>query len=149
MRAVVQRVNGAQVTVGEEVTGRIERGLLILIAFHQSDSEANIPWMAEKLVNLRIFEDDAGKMNRSLIDVEGSLLVVSQFTLYGDCSKGRRPSFIDSARPEVAEPLYLKFIEYLKRFALTVATGRFGADMQVKLINDGPVTLIIDSPDNR
>jgi len=127
------------------VTGSIERGLLILAGFAPTDTEAQLIWMADKIVGLRLFGDAEGKMNLALSDVGGSLLVVSQFTLYGDARKGRRPSFIDAARPEVAIPLYERFVALLRERGVTVATGEFGAMMDVELVNDGPVTLILDS----
>ena len=144
MRVVLQRVARARVTVAERVTGEIGPGLLLLVGFTAADGEESLRWMAEKLVGLRIFTDDEGKMNRSLDEVGGSLLVVSQFTLYGDARKGRRPSFVDAARPEVAIPLYERFVEVLRGTGLTVETGEFGAMMQVELVNDGPVTLILE-----
>lgn len=146
MRAVIQRVRRASVTIDGTVVGRIEQGLLVLFGVHTSDSRSRISWMAEKLSGLRIFEDTDGKMNLSIQDVKGSMLVVSQFTLYGDCEKGRRPSFIEAARPEVAEPIYEEFVQALRALGVPVETGRFGADMQVELCNDGPVTLVIDTP---
>jgi D-tyrosyl-tRNA(Tyr) deacylase len=148
MRAVIQRVRRASVTIGGEVAGRIEQGLLVLLGVHRTDTRSRIPWLAEKLAGLRIFEDAEGKMNLSLQEVKASMLVVSQFTLYGDCQKGRRPSFIDAARPEVAEPLYEEFVQALRALGVPVETGRFGADMQVELVNDGPVTLVIDTPES-
>lgn len=148
MRAVIQRVRRASVTIGGEVVGRIEQGLLVLLGVHHTDTRSRIPWLAEKLAGLRIFEDAEGKMNLSLQDVKASMLVVSQFTLHGDCQKGRRPSFIDAARPEVAEPLYEEFVQALRALGVPVETGRFGADMQVELVNDGPVTLVIDTPES-
>jgi D-tyrosyl-tRNA(Tyr) deacylase len=146
MRAVVQRVSSARVTVGAEVTGEIGRGLLVLLGVAQQDTEADAQWLAEKIVALRIFEDDAGKMNLSVADTAGGVLVVSQFTLFASTRKGTRPSFNDAARPELAIPLY----EAFNRFAAAalgrpVATGRFGAMMDVALVNDGPVTLVIDT----
>jgi D-aminoacyl-tRNA deacylase len=148
MRTVIQRVRRASVTIGGEVVGRIEQGLLVLLGVHRTDTRSRIPWLAEKLAGLRIFEDDEGKMNRSLQEVKASMLVVSQFTLHGDCQKGRRPSFIDAARPEVAEPLYEEFVQALRALGVPVETGRFGGDMQVELVNDGPVTLVIDTPES-
>ena len=147
MRAVVQRVTKASVSIGGEVVGAIEAGLVVLLGVKPGDDERAIDFLAEKIANLRIFPDDDGKMNRSMFDVGGAALVVSQFTLYGDCRKGRRPSFIDAAPPEIAEPLYERFVSRLRGCGLTVKTGRFAADMKVELINDGPVTLIIDAPD--
>jgi D-tyrosyl-tRNA(Tyr) deacylase len=145
MRAVVQRVSRAKVTVDGVVTGEIGLGLLVLLGITQSDTPAKGQWLAEKLAGLRIFSDDQGKMNRDLNDVKGGMLIVSQFTLYGDCQKGRRPSFIDAAPPEIAIPLYEDFINQVKALGIPVATGRFGAMMQVELVNDGPVTLIVES----
>ena len=145
MRAVVQRVSSARVRVDGEVMGEIGAGLLVLLGITHDDTPQQGDWLAEKLVGLRIFEDDTGKMNRSLDEVGGSMLIVSQFTLYGDCRKGRRPSFIEAARPEVAIPLYESFIRSVQALGVPVATGKFGAMMQVELSNEGPVTLIVDS----
>jgi D-tyrosyl-tRNA(Tyr) deacylase len=145
MRAVVQRVRSCRVVVAGETVGEIGPGLLVLLGIHTGDRPDQVRWMADKVVNLRILEDTDGKMNVSVADARGSILVVSQFTLYGDCQKGRRPSFIDAARPEVAEPLYESFVNAIKLHGVPVATGRFGADMQVELVNDGPVTLVIDT----
>ncbi len=145
MRAVVQRVSSARVTVDGAVIGKIDKGLLVLLGIAQGDSVAQADWLAEKLVGLRIFEDDASKMNHSLDEVGGAMLVVSQFTLYGDCRKGRRPSFVEAARPEEAVPLYEAFIRAVQSLGVKVATGRFGAMMQVELVNEGPVTLIVDA----
>ncbi|MBO0697005.1 MAG: D-tyrosyl-tRNA(Tyr) deacylase [Zavarzinella sp.] len=149
MRAVLQRVRSSRVVVADEVVGEIGRGLLVLLGVRTGDTEAQARWLADKIVGLRIFEDDQGKMNVSVADIGGSVLVVSQFTLYGDCEKGRRPSFIDAARPEVAEPLYERFADAVRLHGVPVATGRFGAMMQVELVNDGPVTLILDAPELR
>lgn len=146
MRAVVQRVRRAKVTVGEEVTGEIAAGWLLLLGIAPNDSAKEVDWLAEKIANLRAFQDDVGKMNLSVQDVHGAVLVVSQFTLCGDCLKGRRPGFSGAAPPAVAEPLYESFIVALKALGVPVATGRFGADMQVELVNDGPVTFVIDVP---
>jgi len=146
VRAVVQRVTQASVEIDGEVVGAIGTGLVVLLGVKPGDDQRAIDFLAEKIANLRIFCDDEGKMNRSLIDVGGAALVVSQFTLYGDCRKGRRPSFIDAAAPEVAEPLYERFVARMREIGLSVETGRFAADMKVGLINDGPVTLILDSP---
>jgi D-aminoacyl-tRNA deacylase len=146
MRAVIQRVSSCRVVVSGAVVGQIGRGLLVLLGVRTGDTEAQARWLADKIVGLRIFEDDQGKMNVSVADVGGSVLVVSQFTLYADCEKGRRPSFIDAARPEVAEPLYVGFVNAIRLHGVPVATGRFGAMMQVELVNDGPVTLILDAP---
>ena len=147
MRAVVQRVSRAEVRVAGAVTGRIGRGLVVLVGVGRDDSEAEAAWMLDKIAGLRIFADDAGKMNLSLEDIGGGLLVVSQFTLYGDTRKGRRPSFIDAAPPELASALYDRFVEIAKARGLEVGTGVFQAMMDVDLVNDGPVTLIIESPD--
>jgi D-tyrosyl-tRNA(Tyr) deacylase len=144
MRVLLQRVASAEVRVGERVTGSIGRGFLLLVGFTHSDSAAAIEWMAEKIIGLRVFPDDEDKMNRSLTDVEGALLVVSQFTLYGDAVKGRRPSFIDAARPDQAIPLYEQFIAMLRAKGVSTETGEFGASMQVALVNDGPVTLWLE-----
>ena len=145
MRAVVQRVSQARVTIAGETVGQIGRGLLVLLGVTHADTPANAEWLAEKIIGLRIFADADDKMNLGVADVGGEMLIVSQFTLYGDCSKGRRPSFIDAAPPEIAIPLYERFINAVKAQGVPVATGRFGAMMQVELTNDGPVTLIVDS----
>jgi D-tyrosyl-tRNA(Tyr) deacylase len=144
MRIVLQRVSRARVTVEGRVTGEIGRGLLLLVGFTDGDTEDALAWMADKVVGLRIFADDEGKMNRSVQEAGGGLLVVSQFTLYGDTRKGRRPSFIDAARPEIAIPLYERFVALLRATGLPVGTGEFGAMMDVELVNDGPVTLILE-----
>ncbi len=144
MKCVVQRSGPARVTVAGRVVGEIERGLVVLVAFAVGDTEEQMSWMARKLVSLRIFTDDEGKMNRSLHDVGGGILLVSQFTLYGDCRKGNRPSFVQSAPPAQAGPLYVRFGEILRGVWPDVAEGEFGATMQVELMNDGPVTLIVD-----
>jgi len=145
MRAVVQRVSRARVVVGEHVVGQIGRGLLVLLGVGRTDTPEQARWLAEKIVGLRIFEDADGKINLGVADVDGELLVVSQFTLYGDCRKGRRPSFIDAAPPEQAVPLYEEFVNAAKAQGIRTATGQFRAMMQVELVNDGPVTLIVDS----
>lgn len=147
MKSVIQRVSEASVTIDGIVQGEIKTGFLVLLGITHSDTEKDVKWMVDKISGLRVFEDENGKMNLSLGDVKGELLIVSQFTLYGDARKGRRPSFIEAARPEKAIPLYEKFIELAKVKNINVATGEFGADMKVSLINDGPVTLIIDSPE--
>jgi D-tyrosyl-tRNA(Tyr) deacylase len=144
MRVLLQRVSRAHVRVGERITGRIERGFLLLVGFTHADEESAIVWMADKVIGLRLFSDADEKMNLSLADVGGALLVVSQFTLYGDAAKGRRPSFIDAARPEVAIPLYERFVVLLKERGVRVETGEFGAMMDVELVNDGPVTLWLE-----
>ncbi|MFO0948730.1 MAG: D-aminoacyl-tRNA deacylase [Planctomycetota bacterium] len=147
MRVVVQRVKKASVTIDGQVVGRIDAGLLVLVGVREGDGDKDIEFLAEKLVNLRIFPDDVGKMNRSVLEMGGGILVVSQFTLYGDCRKGRRPSFIGAAGPEIAVPVYERFVERLRGSGVPIETGRFAAMMDVELINDGPVTLIIDSPE--
>jgi D-tyrosyl-tRNA(Tyr) deacylase len=145
MRACVQRVSEARVTVDSAVTGEIGRGLVVLLGVSARDTDEDLGWLAEKVVGLRIFEDDAGKMNRSLADVGGAMLVVSQFTLYGDCRRGRRPSFTDAAPPELAERMYDAFVARVRTLGVAVATGRFREHMLVTLTNDGPVTLWIDT----
>lgn len=144
MRVLIQRVSRAEVRVEGRVTGRIAQGLLLLVGFTHADTGEQLTWMADKIAGLRIFGDADGKMNLALPDVGGAVLVVSQFTLYGDAEKGRRPSFIDAARPEVAVPLYEQFLGLLRDRALTVETGEFGAMMDVELVNDGPVTLWLE-----
>lgn len=144
MRVVIQRVSEACVTVAGEVVGRIGAGLCIFAAFGQADQNSNVATLAQKILDLRIFEDVQAKMNYSLIDVKGEILAVSQFTLYGDCSRGRRPSFAGAAPPGDAEGLYHYFVDCLKASGLKVATGRFSAHMNVSLINDGPVTFILE-----
>jgi D-aminoacyl-tRNA deacylase len=146
MRAVVQRVSRAGVTVDGETVGVIGRGLLVLLGVAPADTEAEARWLADKVVGLRIFPDDEGKMNRDVSEAGGGVLVVSQFTLYGDARKGRRPSFIGAAPPEMAEPLYESFVAAVRAQGVPAATGRFGAMMQVELVNDGPVTLLVDTP---
>lgn len=147
MRAVIQRVRRASVTVDGERIGAIETGVLVLLGVAPEDTEADGAWLASKIANLRIFPDSEGKMNRSLLDDNGAVLVVSQFTLYGDCRKGRRPSFVHAAHPSVAEPAYERFCDQLREAGVgRVERGRFGADMLVDLLNDGPVTLVIDTP---
>jgi len=145
MRAVVQRVSSARVEVEGEVTGSIGRGLLVLLGVGQGDTEKQAAWLAEKTAGLRIFEDDAGKMNLSVQDVGGSVLVVSQFTLYGDCRKGRRPSFTEAAPPDLADRLYQVFVSHLRALDIPVETGVFQAKMEVHLVNDGPVTIWVDT----
>ena len=144
MRVLVQRVARAEVRVGDRVTGRIGRGLLLLVGLTHGDGDAELAWMADKVVGLRVFADAEGAMNRALGDAGGALLVVSQFTLYGDASRGRRPSYIAAARPEAAEPLYERFVAMLRERGAAVETGEFGAMMQVELVNDGPVTLWLE-----
>jgi D-tyrosyl-tRNA(Tyr) deacylase len=145
MRAVVQRVSRAEVRVGAEVTGRIGPGLLVLLGAGQGDGAADVDYLVEKIVALRVFEDAAGKMNLALAEVGGSLLVVSQFTLYGDCRRGRRPSFTGALEPAAAEALCEAFVAKARAAGVTVATGRFRAMMDVELVNAGPVTLLLDS----
>ena len=144
MRVVLQRVTRASVAISGRRVGAIETGFLLLAGFTHSDTAEQAVWMAEKVAGLRIFSDPEGKMNLALAEVGGAVLVVSQFTLYGDSAKGRRPSFIDAARPEQAIPLYERFCAELKARGLRVETGEFGAEMQVELVNDGPVTLILE-----
>jgi D-aminoacyl-tRNA deacylase len=145
MRAVVQRVSRASVTVDGQIVGKIERGLLVLLGVAVTDNEAAAEYLAEKIAALRIFEDDAGKMNLSVSEVDGAVLAVSQFTLYGDARKGKRPSFDDAARPEHARKLYDHFVERIRALGLECETGVFQAMMQVELVNDGPVTILLDS----
>ena len=145
MRCVVQRVTEASVAVDGEVIGRCARGFMVLIGVHADDTERDLRYMAEKVPKLRVFEDDAGKMNLSLKDVGGGMLAISQFTLYGDARGGNRPSFIAAARPEKANPMYEQLVEAWRAQGIHVETGRFGADMKVSLVNDGPVTILMDS----
>ena len=145
MRALLQRVSRASVTVDEKVVGQIGQGLLVLLGVGHGDGEAQVKTLSDKIAHLRIFEDNEGKMNRSLLDIGGQALVVSQFTLYADTRRGRRPGFTDAAPPSVAEPLVERFKEALAGYGLTVAGGVFGAYMQVELVNDGPVTIWLDS----
>lgn len=149
MRAVIQRVSQAQVSVDGECIGRIGHGLVVLLGIRSDDTQAQADYISDKIIGLRIFSDQAGKFNRSLRDVGGELLIVSQFTLYGDCRKGRRPSFIAAAGVEIALPLYEYFVERARSQNIRVATGRFQANMAVQLVNDGPVTIILDSLDER
>ena len=145
MRAVIQRVKEAEVKISGKTVGKIGKGLLVLLAVHVDDTEDKIEKMATKIINLRIFGDQADKMNLSVKDMGGEILVVSQFTLYGDISKGNRPSFIESAKPDKAVPYYEKFVEKIKTSGLKTATGKFGAMMEVSLTNDGPVTIVVES----
>lgn len=144
MRLVVQRVTQGAVTVGDETIGAIGRGLVVLVGVRRGDGGEQADWLAEKTARLRIFEDDAGKLNRSVLDIGGSVLAVSQFTLYGDSSGGNRPSFIDAARPEDAEPLITRYVERLRALGVPTETGRFRAEMQVAIHNDGPVTILLE-----
>ena len=148
MRAVVQRVSSGQVTIDGKTVGKIDKGLVILLGVTHDDTEEDARFLADKCVNLRIFNDEEGKMNLSALDVKGDLLSISQFTLYGDCRKGRRPSFIKAASPEQGELLYNAFNTFLRESGLKVETGQFGAMMDVDIFNEGPVTIIIDSPQN-
>lgn len=145
MRAVVQRVSDASVSVSNRVEGSIKSGLVILLGVRNGDTDEDAKYLAQKCVNLRIFTDEDGKFNLSALETQGEILAISQFTLYGDTRKGRRPSFVEAARPETSEPLYEKFVAYLKESGLKVATGVFGAHMVVRINNDGPVTVIVDS----
>ena len=145
MRAVVQRVSSSRVTVDERVTGEVKKGLLVLLGVTHDDTSKDVDYMVDKVTNLRIFEDENDKMNLSLKDIEWEVMAVSQFTLYGDARKGRRPSFSDAARPDVANPLYEEFVEKLRAQGITVGTGEFGAHMMVELTNDGPVTILLES----
>ncbi len=147
MRAVIQRVKYSSVSVDGEIIGKIDKGLMVLLGVTHTDGEREIKWLAKKIKDLRIFEDGEGKMNLGLEDIKGELLVISQFTLYGECIKGRRPGFVDAAKPDIAEPLYERFLEECRSFGIKTECGKFGADMKVELLNDGPVTLIIDTKD--
>ena len=145
MRAVIQRVTQSSVSVSGQIVGRIGPGLLVLLGVARQDSEKDANFLVEKIIHLRIFEDEDGKMNRSLVDIGGQMLVVSQFTLLGDCRKGRRPSFVQAAPPETAESLYQYFVDRIREKRIVVQTGRFRAMMEVSLVNDGPVTFIVES----
>ena len=145
MRAVIQRVRRASVSIAGETRSTIGRGLVILLGIRRGDTETDLRWLADKIVNLRIFDDQEGKMNLSATDIDGEVLIISQFTLYGDCRKGRRPGFSGAAAPDIAEPLYNKFIHEVRNRRLRVASGTFQAEMAVDLTNDGPVTLLLDS----
>ena len=144
MKIVVQRVKEASVEVEEKIVGKINKGFLVLLGVTHNDTKEEADYLVKKLCKLRVFEDDAGKMNKDIKQVQGKLLIVSQFTLYANCKDGNRPSFIDAAKPNIAEDLYKYFCEKCKEYQIDVETGIFGADMQVKLINDGPVTIIIE-----
>lgn len=146
MKAVIQRVSEARVTVEGETVGAIDGGILVLLGVEKGDDEQDAAWLAEKIAGLRIFEDEAGKMNLSVREVEGAILAVSQFTLAGNCAKGRRPSFDTAAPPDEGKRLYERFVELMRATGLPVATGIFQADMKVRLVNDGPVTFILESP---
>ena len=145
MRTVIQRVSRAQVSIEGKTKGSIHKGLVVFLGVSANDNKKDLQWLAEKIVHLRVFEDDTGKMNRSLTDIKGEMLIISQFTLYGDCRKGRRPGFSGAAPPIIAEPYYQEFVQEMRNKGIQVATGTFQADMQVELINDGPVTLLLDS----
>lgn len=145
MRAVIQRVKRASVTVDNQITGEIKQGFLVLLGVTHTDTEKEVDWLAKKITDLRVFNDSEDKMNLGLKDVNGELLIISQFTLYGNCIKGRRPAFVDAAKPDLANDLYEKFLKKCKDFGFKTETGIFGADMKVDLLNDGPVTLIIDT----
>ena len=145
MRALIQRVKRASVTINSQITGKINEGLLIFLGVGEDDTEKQVQYLVEKCTGLRIFTDEQDKMNLSVKDINGEILVVSQFTLYGDCKKGKRPSFVRAARPETAIPLYESFIAHCKNTGLNIQTGEFGADMQIELINDGPVTIWLDT----
>jgi D-tyrosyl-tRNA(Tyr) deacylase len=144
MRVLLQRVASASVRIDSRVVGAIDRGFVLLVGFTHSDTATEVAWLADKVIGLRLFGDAEGKMNLDLAAVGGAVLVISQFTLYGDSAKGRRPSFVDAARPEVAIPLYQEFLARLRTTGLRVECGEFGADMQVSLVNDGPVTLMLE-----
>lgn len=149
MKAVIQRVQSAKVEVDNQTIGAIEAGLLVLLGVENGDTPAEVQWLAEKIGHLRIFEDAEGKMNDSVKDTAGSILIVSQFTLLADCRRGRRPAFTDAAEPELANRLYIDFQEALKSLGISIETGKFGADMQVTLVNDGPVTIILEKSPNQ
>ncbi|MEY8445954.1 D-aminoacyl-tRNA deacylase [Enterococcus ratti] len=145
MKAVIQRVSKASVTIDRQIVGKIDQGLLILLGIHEKDTQEDVDYLVKKIVQLRIFEDEQGKMNRSIKEIQGQILSVSQFTLFADTKKGNRPSFITAARPKTAIPLYEAFNNGIKNKGISLETGQFGADMAVSLINDGPVTIVIDS----
>lgn len=147
MRAIIQRVKHASVSVDNQITGEIEQGFLVLLGVTHTDTEKEVDWLAKKITDLRVFNDSEDKMNLGLKDVNGELLIISQFTLYGNCIKGRRPAFIDAAKPDMANELYEKFLKKCKELGFKTEAGIFGADMKVELLNDGPVTLIIDTKD--
>ena len=145
MRAIIQRVSKAEVVVDNDVTGKIQQGLLVLLGIEEGDSQKDCDYLADKVAGLRVFDDAEGKMNLAVTDVDGKLLVVSQFTLLGDCRKGRRPSFVDAAPPEIGQQQYEAFCQRIREQGIDVETGRFRSHMQVQLVNDGPVTLMLDS----
>jgi len=144
MKILIQRVTQASVEVNGEIVGSIGPGVLVFVGITHSDTASQVTWLANKLINLRIFEDPQGKLNQSLMDQKGSALIISQFTLYADCSDGRRPSFIEAAPPEIANPLYEQFIDEVRKNGISTASGIFGADMKVSLINDGPITIMLE-----
>ena len=144
MKAIIQRVSEASVTIDGEISGSIEKGLMVLLGIHKDDDEKIMDWMINKIVNLRIFEDEAGKMNLSVKDIGSGILVVSNFTLYGNAKKGFRPSFTEAAKPDISEPLYDKFLEKISREDINVQSGEFGAMMDIKMTNAGPVTIILE-----
>ncbi|MCT4621465.1 MAG: D-aminoacyl-tRNA deacylase [Marinisporobacter sp.] len=148
MRAVIQRVKEAKVSVEGKITGKVDEGFLVLLGVEEEDTEKDLEYMVEKIVKLRVFEDDEEKMNLSLLDIKGEMLVVSQFTLLGDCRKGRRPNFMNAAKPDTADQIYMKFVEKVRAYEIKTETGVFGAHMEVDLCNDGPVTILIDSRKN-
>lgn len=145
MRVVLQRVNNCSVTIDHDKVNKIEKGLLVLVGIMDEDSDSDIDWLVRKILNLRIFNDEQGVMNNSVLDVSGALMLVSQFTLYASTRKGNRPSYIKASKPDIAIPLYDSFVKKCKESGLEVETGKFGADMKIELLNDGPVTIIIDS----
>jgi D-tyrosyl-tRNA(Tyr) deacylase len=145
MRALIQRVSHARVLIDGRAVGRIDKGLVVLLGVASCDTADDIKYLAEKIVHLRIFEDAEGKMNLSALDINGEILAISQFTLYADCRRGRRPGFTDAARPEISQPLYDGFVSALKTYGIKVETGGFGAHMMVEIFNDGPVTIMLDS----
>lgn len=147
MRLLVQRVKKASVAVDQKIISEIKQGLLVFLGIHAEDNEDVIDYLIDKLLHLRIFEDDQNKMNKSVQDINGQILLVSQFTLYADCSKGRRPSFVNAKRPDLAEKIYIEFFKRLKARFESTFEGKFGADMQIELINDGPVTIILEKSD--
>lgn len=149
MRAVVQRVKKSELYIDEKLYSKIGKGFLVLLGITETDTEEDLKVLADKIMKLRVFEDENGKMNLSISDIQGELHIVSQFTLYADCHHGNRPSFINAARPEFADPMYEKFVEYCKKTEIPVATGVFGADMKINLINDGPVTIILEAENGK
>ncbi|MEW6096977.1 MAG: D-aminoacyl-tRNA deacylase [bacterium] len=149
MRACIQRVREANVTIDNKIVGKIDKGLVVLLGITHQDTQADVEYLVNKIVNLRIFEDESNKFNLSILDVDGQILIISQFTLYGDCRKGRRPDFTQAASQVLAKELYIKFIEMMKKTGIVVAEGEFGAKMLVDIHNDGPVTLILESKNKR